>query len=235
MNKKKVILITGASSGIGAGLVRYYIACDYLVVGLSRKPDIFSHKNYSHFTCDISNETEVKEFFKIFKSSFKSLDILINNAGALTALHSAILPVILVEEMLNINILGTFLMTREAIKIMQKSNFGRIINISSMADPIEPVGDSIYAATKAAINKMSNIMAKEYAGFGITSNTIMVSYIPTKMSLKLDQEKIQTLLDTLPIKQTASYKDIANIINFLILDESNLITSQCIGLNGIHP
>jgi len=136
------------------------------------------------------------------------------------------------EGMVLIDLLAPFLVARESAKLMK--NGGQIINISSMAVALEPMGDSMYAACKAGLNKMSNIMAKEFAGFGITVNTLGISAIDTDMSRQLNKEKLDKVVAGLPIPRYATMDDITNVIDFFCSPKSSYITSQTIYLGGVH-
>jgi 3-oxoacyl-[acyl-carrier protein] reductase len=103
-----------------------------------------------------------------------------------------------------------------------------------MAVALEPMGDSMYAACKAGLNKMSNIMAKEFAGFGITVNTLAISAIDTDMLRQLNKEKVDKVVAGLPIPRYATMDDITNVIDFFCSPKSNYITAQVIYLGGVH-
>jgi 3-oxoacyl-[acyl-carrier protein] reductase len=93
----------------------------------------------------------------------------------LTSIHALVMPATSAEAMLRTNVLGVFLASREAAKLMRRGGYGRIVTIGSMASAMEPVGDSVYAATKAASMTLTGVLAKELAGYGITVNTLAVS------------------------------------------------------------
>lgn len=229
-----VYVVTGASSGIGNEIAKYYLSKGVTVVGLSRSETNIAIDNYHHYKCDISNHIQVKEFFGFFKKKFRKLDVLINNAGCLTSMNSLLLPATSAQEMINTNILGTFLMSRESAKIMAKEKNGRIINISSMAEILQPAGDSIYAATKSAMTTLSNTLAKEYSQFNVTCNTLAITFFPTKMSAKINEKAINKIIENLPIPRMAKFGDISNVIDFFIDGKSSYITSQFISLGGLH-
>jgi 3-oxoacyl-[acyl-carrier protein] reductase len=136
--------------------------------------------------------------------------------------------------MVNLNLLAPFLISREAAKLMRKSKAGRIINVSSMAVCLEPEGDSVYAACKAALTTLSNIMAKEFANFNVTCNTLGITAIETDMLRQLPREKIDAVVARLPIPRYATADDILNAIDFFASERSSYVTAQTLYLGGVH-
>jgi len=118
--------------------------------------------------------------------------------------------------------------------VMRKKKWGRIVNISSMAASLEPIGDSIYAATKAGVATMANIMAKELAPLNITCNTLAVTAIETDMLKQLSKAKIDEVISSLPIPRYAAPDDIFNVLDFLVSERSGYITAQTIYLGGVN-
>src|SRR5215217_1591479 len=182
MYQGKVVLVTGASRGVGLEIARHFLSKGATVIGLSRGAAGIEDENYAHFSVDLGNSEEVVNCFrKEIAKQFKSIDIVVNNAAVLTSQYAMIMPVKNATDMVNVNLLGVFFVSREAAKLMRKNNWGRIINISSMAVSLEPMGDSIYAATKAGINTLANVMAKEFSSMNVTCNTVAISAIETDM------------------------------------------------------
>jgi 3-oxoacyl-[acyl-carrier protein] reductase len=147
-----------------------------------------------------------------------------------------ILPVENAVEMVRVNLLGTFFVSREAAKLMRSKKSGRIINIGSMASVLEPAGDSIYAATKAGIISLANVMAKEFSSWNITCNTLAVSAIDTDMlqsHTEAAKRKIAEIVSRLPVPRIAEGDDILNVIDFFSSERSSYITGQTIYLGGI--
>ena len=237
MYQGKTILITGTSRGIGNQLAIFFLNEGAKVIGFSRGGTTIENINYRHFSLNIGSTTEIINTFKILRQEKLNIDILINNAAVLTSQYSIIIPAKNVEDMINVNFKGAFLITRESAKLMRKSKYGRIINISSMAVVLEPMGDAIYAATKAAITSVCNILAKEFSSMNITCNTIGITAIETDMlnshtpSAKI---KIKEIIENLPIPRVAKIEDILHVIKFFGSEESSYITAQTIYLGGLH-
>ncbi|MEE9372610.1 MAG: SDR family NAD(P)-dependent oxidoreductase [Saprospiraceae bacterium] len=229
----KIVLITGTSRGVGNKLAEYYLKENATVIGISTS-NFSLNGLYDHYKCDLSNGNEIKDTFRKISKNHSCIDIVINNAAILTSQYSLIMPVKNAEDMVKTNLLGTFFVSREAAKLMRKSEYGRIINIGSMAVSLEPKGDSIYAACKAGIGTITNIMAKELSTYKITCNTLGITAIETDMLNQLPREKIDEIIKTLPIPRYATINDIINVINFFCSEKSSYITAQTIYLGGIH-
>ena len=238
MYKGKVVLITGTSRGVGLDVAKYFLSQQAIVIGLSRGEAVINDHNYLHYSIDIGDPNDITNCFsKNISKKFKHIDIVINNAAILTSQFSMILPIKNVVDMVNVNLLGVFFISRESAKLMRHKEPGRIINISSMAVSLEPIGDSMYAATKAGINTLANIMAKEFASYNVTCNTIAISAIETdmlKQHSEVAQVKIKEIIEKMPIPRLAQLDDILNVIDFFASDRSSYITAQTIYLGGIN-
>ena len=230
----KVILVTGASRGIGRAISIYLLKHGANVIGFSKGEPTISNKKYYHFSVDIRDITKIKKAFFEISKKFAKVDILINNAAVLTSQYSMIMPSEKAQEMVEVNLLGTFFVSREVAKIMRKAKYGRIINISSMASKLEPMGDSIYAACKMAVITLANVMAKEFSNMNITCNTLGITAIETDMLNQLTRDKIDKIIASLPIQRYACLDDIFNVIDFFASERSSYITAQTIFLGGIH-
>jgi len=234
MIKNKIILITGARKGIGRKISEHFIAnSNNIVIGCSRNKTNLKSKNYFHFEVDVSEEEMVKQMFSIIRKKFKRIDILINNAGVASMNHLILTPTKTFDKLNNTNFKGTFLMIREASKLMIPRKDGRIINFTSVASPMNLEGEAIYASTKAAVEKLTKISAKELADFGITVNAIGPTPIMTDLIKAVPKNKINDLLQNQSIKRFGEFTDVINVITFLIDKKSNFITGQIIYLGGL--
>jgi 3-oxoacyl-[acyl-carrier protein] reductase len=131
------------------------------------------------------------------------------------------------------NFNGTFLVSREAVKLMQKYHNGRIINFSTVAVPLNLHGEAIYAASKSAVETLTRIMAKEVGGFGITVNAIAPTPIDTDLTRTVPKKKLEELINQQSIKRMGNFEDVLNIIDFYIRSESSFVTGQVLYLGGI--
>jgi 3-oxoacyl-[acyl-carrier protein] reductase len=214
--------------------VDYFLAEGAEVLGISRGESTVTHPRYHHFTLSISDSDQVSAFFKTVRTKFSRLDILVNNAAVLTSQYAVVMPTKNVVDMINTNLLGAFLVTREAAKIMMKHRYGRIISIGSMAQSLEPIGDSVYAATKSAMSTITDILAKELSTFNITCNNFGITAFRTDMLAQLPAEKVAEVIADLPIPRMAEIEDIHHVIDFFASEKSSYITAQTVYLGGVN-
>lgn len=229
---KKTVLITGSSRGIGAMLRRHFLMHGADVIGIARESDIDG--KYVCYGCDLAFSQSVNDTFDIISNHYKKIDILINNASVLTSQYATKMTIDQARAMVEVDLLAVYQVTVNALKLMKKVQDGRIVNISSMAVPLEPMGDSVYAGCKAGMNKMMNILAKEVAFMDITVNTLGVSAIDTDMLKQLNRERVDKVVNGLPIGRYATYEDITNVVDFFCSPRSGYITAQTIYLGGVH-
>ena len=230
---QQVVLITGARKGIGRSLAEHYLAQGYSVVGCSRSDSDLNHDRYRHYDLSVTNETAVKGMFTEIAESNGRLDVLINNAGIASMNHVLLTSVDKAREIFETNFIGTFLMCREAARLMKKNEFGRIINLASVATPLKLEGEAVYAASKAAVISFTQVVAKELASFGITVNAIGPTPIDTDLIKSVPAEKMDQLIRLQAIKRRGTFEDVTNLIDFLIRPESDFITGQVIFLGGV--
>mgnify|MGYP003575594991 FL=1 len=232
-HKPLVFLITGTRKGIGEHLVEHYLARGHQVVGCSRKQATFEAEGYRHFCLDVSDEAGVRQMFAEISKEHGRLDVLINNAGVASMNHALLTPAKTAREIFETNFLGTFLMCREAARLMRKHGFGRIINFATVATPLKLEGEAVYAASKAAVINFTQIIAREFAEFGITANVVAPTPIQTDLIKSVPQEKIDELLKRQAIKRFGEFQDVTNVIDFFIRPESDFITGQVLFLGGV--
>lgn len=181
---------------------------------------------------DVSKSSEVTKAFEDVLKEFGRLDILINNAGITK--DSLILR--MKEEdwdsVIDINLKGVFLCTKEAIKAMIKQRYGRIINIASVVAFMGNPGQANYSASKAGIIGFTKTAAKEYANRGVTVNAVAPGFIATAMTDALNDNIKQEMLKSIPIGKFGSVDDVANAVVFLASADNGYITGQVIHVNG---
>jgi 3-oxoacyl-[acyl-carrier protein] reductase len=227
-------LISGTSRGIGKHLAEHYASKGHRVYGCSRSPIDWQHDRYTHFVLDVSDEDAVKTLLTKIRKDSGRLDVLINNAAINPAIAPAMLtPAVTVMKTLETNFLGTFLLSREAAKIMVQNRFGRIINMSSMAAYHHVAGEAAYTASKAAVTAFSRVFAKEVAGHGITCNILAPAAIPTELSAAVNAKALQQVLSRNAIPEMGDLADVSNAIDWLIRPESHAVTGQVIYLGGV--
>jgi 3-oxoacyl-[acyl-carrier protein] reductase len=232
MAEAEVVLITGASRGIGQALVRHFLARGCQVVGCSRGAASESAPDYTHHLADVTDESAVVAMLRAIRRQHGRLDVLVNNAGIAAMNLALTTPASTAERLLATNVLGSFLVAREAAKVMLPRRYGRIINLSTVAVPLRVEGESLYAASKAAVVTFTQVLAKELAPFGVTCNAVGPGPIKTYLIAGVPEAKIQKLIDQLPTKQFCTFADVANAVDFFARRESRAITGQVLYLGG---
>lgn len=228
------MLITGTRKGIGRDIALYYVEKGFFVIGCSRGESSIESENYVHYCLDISDEKSVKSLYSEIRKTYGRLDFLINNAGVNHALAPvALVPYTSAESTMKVNFMGSFLMSRESVKIMMKNSFGRIINFGSMAVRHEEKGEAIYTASKAAIIAFTKILSKEVYQYGITCNTVSPSAIKTDLLDNINPDALKVVLKRNAVPELGTIADLINTIDWLIKAESGQITGQNIYLGGV--
>lgn len=231
---KPITLITGTSKGIGKHLANHYLSKGHTVVGCSRhQPEWSSDLDYVHHALDVADEKAVCGLMRSIKREYGRLDHLINNAGIASMNHSLLTPLSTVLKVMNTNFVGTFLFCREAAKLMGKHNFGRIVNFTTVAVPLKVEGEAVYASAKAAVLTLTQILAKEFADFNITVNSIGPTPVETDLVRAVPKDKIEKLLSMQAIKRYGTFEDIDNVVDFYLQKESCFVTGQTLFLGGV--
>jgi 3-oxoacyl-[acyl-carrier protein] reductase len=203
------------------------------VFGCSREPTDYTHENYRHSCLDVCDEPKVKRLMTDIRKDAGRLDVLINNAGVASMNAALLTPLTTVQRILNTNVVGTFLFCREAAKLMMIKKYGRIVNFTTVATPLRLEGEAIYAASKAAVITLTQVLAREFAPFNITVNAIGPTPIDTDLIRSVPAQKISELLRRQAIPRKGELGDVTNAIDFFIRPESNFVTGQVLFLGGI--
>ena len=233
MEDRAIILITGTRKGIGRSLVDHYLDQGWVVLGCSRGPVDFEHDRYTHFCLDVADEKKVTAMFTEVAKTHGRLDVLVNNAGIASMNHVLLTPMSTVHGILQTNVVGTFLFCREAAKLMRRSKFGRIVNFATVATPLKLEGEAVYAASKAAIVSLTQVLARELGSLGITVNAVGPTPVKTDLIRSVPESKMQALLRRQAIRRYGEFRDISNVIDFFIRPESDFVTGQVLYLGGV--
>jgi 3-oxoacyl-[acyl-carrier protein] reductase len=233
MVDNNIILISGTSKGIGRALVEYFAGNKCQVIGCSRSPFEGDLPNYRHHCLDVADEAAVKDMFAQIRKTEKRLDVLINNAGIASMNHSLLTPIATANKIIQTNLIGTFLLCREAARLMQSHRYGRIVNFATIAVPLKLEGEAVYAASKAAVISLTHILAHEFAEFGITVNAIGPVPIKTDLIRGVPIEKLEALIARQAIKRYGETRDVIQVIDFFIDPASDFVSGQVIFLGGV--
>jgi 3-oxoacyl-[acyl-carrier protein] reductase len=237
---EKVVVVTGGARGIGRAISEAFVRKGALVVvadisletARQTAKDLEQFGKTSAVQLDVSQSGEVVQAFDTIKTEWGSVDVLVNNAGVTR--DSLILRMNEADwdAVLNINLKGVFLCTKEAVRIMVKQRQGKIINIASVVAFMGNPGQANYGASKAGIIGFTKTVAKEYASRGITVNAVAPGFIQTAMTDALAENVKQEMLKSIPAGKFGSVDDIAHAVLFLASSGSNYITGQVIHING---
>jgi 3-oxoacyl-[acyl-carrier protein] reductase len=214
-------------------LVEHYAGQGCQVIGCSRSPFEGESQNYRHYCLDVADESAVKDMFVQIRKNERRLDVLINNAGIASMNHSLLTPMTTVKKIIETNFIGTFLLCREAARLMQSRRYGRIANFATVAVPLKLEGEAVYAASKAAVICLTQILAREFAEFGITVNAVGPTPVKTDLIRGVSPEKLDVLISRQAIKRYGEMRDVIRVIDFFIDPASDFVTGQVIYLGGI--
>ena len=231
----EVVLITGTRKGIGRHLVDHFLQKDYIVAGCSR--DEFEGSlphGYRHYRADVADERAVVDMVRDVQKSCGPITILVNNAGIASMNHLLLTPLSTVERIFSTNVFGTFLVMREVAKGMSAARYGRIVNFATVATPLDLEGEAGYAASKAAVESLTRIAARELAPFNITVNAIGPGPVMTDLMHGVPKRKVDALLGRQAIHRLGEQRDIANVMDFLVSRASDFVTGQTIYLGGVR-
>jgi 3-oxoacyl-[acyl-carrier protein] reductase len=179
---------------------------------------------------DVSHSGEVIKTFEDIVKEFGRLDVLVNNAGIT---KDSLLMRMKEEDwdaVINVNLKGVFLCSKEAVRIMAKQRYGRIVNIASVVAFIGNPGQANYSASKAGIVGLTKTIAREYASRGITANAVAPGFIMTAMTDALSENVKEEMKKAIPLARFGTIDDVANAVAFLA--SSGYITGQVVHVNG---
>lgn len=237
----KTAIVTGASQGIGetiaiemakSGATVFCLARNKEALDTTIKKITENGGKATAFSCDISNNDDFKSIILNIVKEYGSIDILVNNAGITKDNLLMRMSDDQWDDVLNINLKGSFTCIRSVIKHMMKKKFGRIINITSIVGITGNAGQANYAASKSGLIGLTKSIAKEVASRGITANCVAPGWIETSMTDQLSTEVKNKFLSQIPTGKIGQSKDIANTVIFLASDEAEYITGQTITVDG---
>jgi 3-oxoacyl-[acyl-carrier protein] reductase len=232
--QEQVLVVTGARAGLGRHLAEHYLSLGWMVVGCSRQPSDLQSEHYRHFTCDVSQAAEVTQMFMAVRREFGRVDALINNAGIMMPGLVATQPVSAVMETVGVNLVGAFACTQEAIRLMARRRSGRIVFVSSIAVPLASAGLGAYAASKAGIEELTRVVAREVALLGVTANAVGPSIITDSgMAAAMSPDVVAQTVAASGTGKGVSLDDVTSVIDFLLSPASQAVTGQIIYVGAV--
>ena len=242
MEERKTVLVTGASRGIGKEVTLKYAENGYDVVinYVSSKTDVkaleneFKEKGVDSLIikADVSKQEEVQELVDKAIEKFGKIDVLVNNAGITKDNLLMRMSEEEFDKVIEINLKGTYLVTKAVTKYMMKKRSGSIINLSSVVGVAGNAGQCNYSASKAGIIGFTKSIAKELASRNIRANAVAPGFIETDMTNVLSDTVKETIHNQIPLKRMGNAKEVAELIYFLGSEKSSYITGQVINIDG---
>ena len=196
-----IIIITGTSKGIGRHLAEHYLENGWIVAGCSRGESTIVHDKYSHTSLDIGDEMDVTRMVRSVHSKHGKIDALINNAGIASMNAALLTPGSTLENVFRTNTFGSFYFARETAKLMIRKKQGRIVFFTTVARPLRMEGEIAYAASKAAVESITQILARELGSNGVTVNAIGPTPVETDLIRGVSDDTIHSLLNRQAIKR----------------------------------
>lgn len=240
--EKKVVLVTGATRGLGLAIARRFKRDGYFVIGTGRSLsgklsealgfDEVSGGSLVYLPLDLTDFDSIHPFIKEATKRYGNLYGLVNNAaiafdGVLATLHDS-----QIHQMVGVNISSTILLTKYASRSMLLTGNGRIINISSIVSSTGFNGLSVYAATKSSMIGFTKSLARELGRANITVNALAPGYMETEMSSGLTHLQVETIIRRSPLKRLVSVDQVAGSASFLMGDDAAMITGSVLTVDG---
>ena len=243
MNEEaKVVFVTGGSRGIGKEVALKFAENGYNVVinYVSDKTDVkelekeFKEKNVQSLIlkADVTNAKEIENVVEQAIEKFGKIDVLVNNAGITKDNLLMRMSEEEFDKVIEVNLKGTFIVTKIVTKYMMKKRSGSIINLSSVVGVAGNAGQCNYSASKAGVIGFTKSLAKELASRNIRANAVAPGFIETDMTAVLSDTVKENIHNQIPMKRMGSAREVANVIYFLGSDESSYVSGQVINIDG---
>lgn len=233
--KTKLIIITGANSGIGKACAESLLDNEAIVVGLDLKKASITHESYIHYLLDITDEEQVITVLYEIDEKFGRVDGLVNCAG-IYANSKPFYELSIIEwnRVIDTNLTGVFILSKYVSQKMMKYKRGKIVNISCIRSKIFRPNMADYAASKGGVVALTSAMALDLSSYNIQVNSIAPGFTYTGMTAKsFDDPKIREFSESIiPVGRIAKPEDIANVALFLLSDISNYINGETIFVDG---
>ena len=242
MEENKTVFVTGGSRGIGKEVALKFADNGYNVVinYVSSKTNVeelqseFESKGVKTLImqADVTDKEAIEEVVKKAIEEFGAIDVLVNNAGITKDTLLMKMKTEEFEDVIKVNLQGTFNVTKNVINYMIKARSGKIINISSVVGISGNAGQTNYSASKAGIIGFTKSLAKEVAKRNINVNAVAPGFIQTDMTNILKEETKENIVKQIPLGRIGNPQDVANVVKFLASDDSSYITGQVINIDG---
>ena len=231
----KVALVTGASRGIGQAISLQLKEDGYRVLGTATTSSgikSLKDKGIEGLELDLNSPNSKETFWQEIESKEVNISILVNNAGITRDNIVLRMSDNEWQDIMNVNLNGTFYLTKKILKMMLKLKWGRVINITSTSASIGNKGQSNYSAAKAGVEAFTKSLAREVGKRNITINSIAPGFISTDMTEQNDAVNSQDLINEIPLGRFGKPEEVAHLASFLCSEEASYITGQILHING---
>ncbi len=242
MSEKRVALIIGGAQGIGRHIVlefakrSYNIAFTYNTNEYKAEEVVNEVKELGvdciYGKVNVIDESQIQIMKDKILAYYGRIDVLINNAGVFEDGLVKRMNLDSWEKIINVNLTGTFLCIKTFIEIMEKQEYGRVINIGSVVGETGTIGAGNYVASKAGIVGLTKTVAREAARKGITANVVSLGYMNAGMGKRLPENIVNKVIEQIPMAKFGDAQKVAKMIVHLSSDDADYITGQVIGING---
>ena len=238
--KEKVVLITGASGGIGKAMAKKFaeaqakIALNDIAEAQEALKSFRQEIGGKYFLADVSKLEEVEKMVQDIQKEFGRLDVLVNNAGITQDRTLAKMTKEEWQKVIDIDLTGVFNCSKAALPLII-ANQGKIVNISSLVGQRGNFGQTNYAAAKAGIIGFTKALSKEVGRFGVTVNAIAPGFIETRLTENLPPELKETIKKFTPLGRFGKPEEVASLVFFLASEEANFITGTVVNIDGGLP
>ena len=238
--ERKTAFISGASRGIGEAIAitlskEYDVIINYANSEAGTKAVLAKldpSGKHKMMQCDVANEQDVKEMMDTIVKEYGHLDVVVNNAGITKDNLLLRMREEEFDDVIRINLKGTYNCIRHVVRIMMKQRHGKIVNMASVVGLCGNIGQVNYAASKGGVIAMTKAVAKELAPRGINVNAVAPGFIQTAMTDTLSEDVQANAKNNIPMKKFGSVQDVANVVKFLCSEDSDYITGQVIAVDG---
>ena len=236
---RKIVLVTGASRGIGRAIAERFAKEGHFVIGTATSTkgaeaigDYLSEFGGIGRVLDVCSDEAVEQLFDEIDSVYGAVNILVNNAGIT---KDGLLMRMKNEDwasVIDTNLTSIYRVSRRAVRGMMKARHGRIINITSVVGQMGNAGQANYAASKAGVEGFSRALAREIGSRGVTVNCVAPGFVETDMTEELDERLVNSMLDAVPMGRMAQPDEIAAAVSFLASDDASYVTGAVLAVNG---
>ena len=240
--KDQVAIVTGAAKGIGKAIAVTFLREGAAVVIIDSDKERLEPfrgeigKDYQKgltIVCDITKSSDVKEMVARVHKKFGRVDILVNNAGII---RRGTIETVTEEDwdrVIEVNLKGTFNCCKAVVEIMKKQNYGKIVNVSSIAGKLGDITSAPgYGPSKAGVDALTKTLARQLAPHGINVNGVAPHAIETEMSAQWSEERRREIIASIPLGRLGKPEDVAEAVLFLASDEASFITGEILDVNG---